>query len=452
MPIRNYQTKLIDKLRDSMRQGYKNVMVQSPAGSGKSITMAEIAKRITFNKLHVLFIVHRRELVRQIRKTFTEWGVDMNLCEIYMVQTASRRLKILSCPDYIFVDEAHHSLAKTYRKIFDHFSNAHVIGFTATPVRLSGRGFRDVYDDLIIGPKIDWLIKNHYLAPYTYYSADLIDQNALKRSSTGDYTQKSMENAGRKIIYGDIIKTYRKFANKTKAIVYSYSVQSCKRVAKEFNRNGILAKEVDGKTNKGIRAQAMQDFKNGKIEILVNADLYGEGVDVPDCQTVIMLRPTQSLSLFIQQSMRCMRYKPGKKAIIIDQVANYIRFGLPDFERKWTLDNRTKHPRKEGNNADEPAIKTCPECFAVIEAKNLICPICGHDFSVEIRRIQQKKDQELRAIKAEKHTGEAFTANYILTQDPAAFTTMKQFYDYAKAKGYKKGWAYYQGKAKGLVH
>lgn len=447
MSIRAYQTKLIDKLRDSMRQGHKNVMVQSPAGSGKSIIMAEIVKRITFNKLHVLFIVHRRELVRQIRKTFTKWGVNMNLCKIYMVQTASRRLNILSCPDYIFVDEAHHSLAKTYRKIFDHFSNAHVIGFTATPVRLSGRGFRDIYDDLIIGPKINWLIKNHYLAPYTYYSVDLIDQNALKRSSTGDYTQKSMENAGKKIIYGDIIKTYRKFADKTKAIVYSYSVQSCKRVAKEFNKNGILAKEVDGKTNKEIRAQAMQDFKNGKIEILVNADLYGEGVDVPDCQTVIMLRPTQSLSLFIQQSMRCMRYKPDKKAIIIDQVANYIRFGLPDFERKWTLDDRDKHPHKdEGTAADGPAIKTCPECFAVIEASKVTCPLCGHDFSAEIRKIKQKKDQKLQAIKAQQ-----IHINYISTKKPGELNNIHELSLYAKARGYKHGWIFYQAKKRGWL-
>lgn len=138
--------------------------------------------------------------------------------------------------------------------------------------------------------------------------------------------------------------------------------------------------------------------------------------------------------------------------MIIDQVGNFEKFGLPDTDYHWSLEDRKKHPRKEGSNTDEPAIKTCPECFAVIEAKNLICPICGHDFSVDIRRIQQKKDQELSAIKAEEHTSEVFTTNYVLTQNPATFTTMKQFYDYAKAKGYKKGWAYYQAKAKGLVH
>ena len=446
MQIREYQKKLIDDLRTSMEQGHKNVMVQSPAGSGKSITMAEIAKRITRHHQRILFVVHRRELVRQIKDTFSSWGVDMNFCKVYMVQTASRRLKKLITPSYIFVDEAHHSLAKTYRKIFDHFNDAHVIGFTATPWRLSGKGFKSVYDDLVLGPKIDWLIKHHYLSPYTYYSVNLIDQKALKKSSTGDYTQKSIENAGKNIIYGDIIENYKRFANGTKTIIYSYSVQSCKRIAKEFNKNKIPAREVDGKTNKNVRQQSMKDFKSGKIRILVNADLYGEGVDIPDCQTVIMLRPTQSLSLFIQQSMRCMRYQPSKHAIIIDQVANYTRFGLPDADRKWTLEDRSKHPQRDGQTVDGPAIKTCPECFGVIRAELVTCPLCGHDFSVEIRKIKQKKEQELQVIKAQQ-----IHIDYISTKKPEELNSFRDLALYGKLHGYKPGWAYFQAKKRGFI-
>lgn len=452
MQLRTYQIKLINDLKESLAKGNKNVMVQSPAGSGKSVTMAEIARKATKRRNFVLLIVHRRELVDQIKKTFELQNVNFSFCYIGMVQTVTRHLDKINYPRLILVDEAHHSLAKSYIRIFKYFSKANVIGFTATPWRLSGKGFTDIYNDLILGPSIKWLIKNHYLAPFNYYSAKLIDTNLLKKSSTGDYTHKSMKKAGERIIYGDIVKSYKKFANNTKAIVYTYNVASAKRVAQEFNQAEIKAKEVDGKTDKEIRKKIMTSFRNGKIQILVNAELYGEGVDVPDCETVIMLRPTESLSLFIQQSMRCMRYQPNKHAVIIDQVANYLKFGLPDQDRNWTLEDRVKHPHKEGSTTDGPAIKTCPECFAVIEASNITCPLCGHDFSAEIRRIQQKKDQELSEIKAEEHTSEAFTTNYILTQNPATFTTMKQFYDYAKAKGYKKGWAFYQGKAKGLVH
>ena len=454
MPIklRQYQIDLIKKLKTSLKEGNHNVMVQSPAGSGKSITMAEIARSATQKKNYVLFIVHRRELVNQIINTFKLQGVDFDYCYVGMVQTVTRHLKRMHYPKLILVDEAHHSLAKSYTRIFKYFNKANVIGFTATPIRLSGKGFTDIYNDLILGPSIKWLIKKHYLAPFTYYSVKLIDTGLLKKSSTGDYTHKSMETAGKSIIYGDMVKSYKKFANNTKAIVYTYNVASAKRAANEFNNSGIKAKEVDGKTNKEIRKKAMNDFRNGKIQILVNAELYGEGVDVPDCETVIMLRPTQSLSVFIQQSMRCMRYQKGKHAVIIDQVANYLKFGLPDQDRNWTLEDREKHPRKDSGSTEGLQIKTCPDCFAVIRAECVKCPICGHDFSAEIRKLKQKKEQELRAIKVEEHTSEAFTTNYILTQNPATFTTMKQFYDYAKAKGYKKGWAYYQGKAKGLVH
>ncbi|MDK7952099.1 DEAD/DEAH box helicase [Lactobacillus paragasseri] len=452
MQLRDYQKKLINGLRNSMANGHKNIMVQSPAGSGKSITMAEIAKRITQHEMNVLFVVHRRELVKQIKSTFVKWGVNMNFCEIYMVQTATRKLEKLIKPEYIFVDEAHHSLAKTYKRIFDYFPVAHVIGFTATPIRLSGKGFREVYDDLIIGPKISWLIKNHYLAPYTYYSVNLIDQKQLKRSSTGDYTRQSMENAGKNIIYGDVINAYKKLANNSKAIVYSYSVQSCKQVAEEFNKNHISAQEVDGKTDKDTRKKAMHDFRTGKIKVLVNAELYGEGVDVPDCQTVIMLRPTQSLSLFIQQSMRCMRYKPSKKSIIIDQVANYTRFGLPDFDRDWTLEDRSKHPQREGGS-DGPAIKTCPECFGVILASCHECPLCGHSFEAEFRKLAQDRRAELEKINlnAKELRERKKKEQELLLRDPSTFTTFKELAIYGKATGKKPGWAWHMAKAKGLV-
>lgn len=444
--LRKYQLKLINDLRKSLLNGNHNVMVQSPAGSGKSLTMAEIAKRATNKNNRVLFVVHRREIVKQIKKTFASWGVNMNLCDIYMVQTASRRLNSLPAPKIILVDEAHHSLAKTYRKIFNHFPDANVFGFTATPIRMSGKGFKDIYNDLVLGPKIGWLIKHHYLAPYKYFSVDLIDQKALKKSSTGDYTHKSMINAGKSIIYGDIIKSYKQFANDSKAIVYSYSVASCKRVAKEFNKNNIPAEEVDGKTPKDIRDKAMQAFRTGKIKVLVNAELYGEGVDVPDCQTVIMLRPTQSLALFIQQAMRCMRYQPHKTAIIIDQVANYTRFGLPDTDYHWTLNDRIKGSHEKSAAADGPAIKTCPDCYAVIMASCVHCPICGHDFSVEIRKLKQKKDQKLRAIKAQK-----FHIDLIAHKKVSELTSFKELAIYGKSRNFKPGWAWHMAKQRGYI-
>ena len=196
----------------------------------------------------------------------------------------------------------------------------------------------------------------------------------------------------------------------------------------------------------------MQDFRDGKIKILVNAELYGEGVDVPDCETVIMLRPTQSLSLFIQQSMRCMRYQPDKQAIIIDQVANYTRFGLPDMDRVWTLEDRSKHLQREGGS-DGIAIKTCPECFGVIMASCHECPLCGYSFEAEFRKLAEDKRAELEKINlnAAEMRERKKKEQELLLRDPSTFTSFKEFAIYGKAMGHKPGWAWHRAKAKGLI-
>lgn len=446
--LRDYQKKLITDLKKSLIAGHHNVVVQSPAGSGKTVTMAAIAKSATDKGNIVLFIVHRREIVEQVKKTFKAYGVNMILCYVGMVQTVTRRLKGLEVPQLILVDECHHSLAKSYTRIFEYFKNANVVGFTATPVRLSGQGLSKVFDDLILGPRIDWLIDNHYLAPYEYYSVKLIDDNKLKRNSTGDFSSSSMNEASKNIIYGDVIKEYKRIANGTKAIVYTYSVKSSIKVAAEFNQAGYKALQVDGNTAKEKREQAMNDFRSGKVQILVNAELYGEGVDVPDCQTVIMLRPTESLSLFIQQSMRCMRYKPNKTATIIDHVANYKRFGLPDTPRTWSLKGRDK--KKSSSDSSVP-IRTCPHCFAVISSAYSTCPICGYEIPIESTEMKIDKSAKVERITKDFKFKTNYEEIHYREMEPKDAKSFKDLGLIAKARKYKPGWAYYQAKQRGFI-
>ncbi|WP_235805347.1 DEAD/DEAH box helicase [Companilactobacillus nantensis] len=446
--LRDYQKKLITDLKHSLLAGNHNVVVQSPAGSGKTVTMAAIAKSATDKGNIVLFIVHRREIVEQVKKTFKAYGVNMTLCYVGMVQTVTRRLKGLEVPQLILVDECHHALAKTYTRIFEYFNNANVVGFTATPIRLSGQGLSKVFDDLILGPQIDWLIDNHFLAPYNYYSVKLIDDQKLKKNSTGDFSSKSMNEASKNIIYGDVIKEYKRIASGTKTIVYAHSVQSSIKVANEFNQAGYKALQVDGTTPKDKREQAMNDFRSGKVQILVNAELYGEGVDVPDCQTVIMLRPTESLSLFIQQSMRCMRYKSGKTATIIDHVANYTRFGLPDTPRKWSLNSSKK---KKGASSSGIAIRTCPYCFAVISAAYSICPICGFEIPTESTGMQVDKSAKVEKITKDFKFKTDYEQVRYSEMKPEDAKSFRDFQLMAKAKNYKPGWAYFQAKLHGFV-
>ncbi|WCG36386.1 DEAD/DEAH box helicase [Companilactobacillus farciminis] len=446
--LRNYQNKLINDLKNSLVHGNHNVVVQSPAGSGKTVTMAAIAKGATDKQNNVLFIVHRREIVEQVKSTFKAYGVNMKLCYVGMVQTVTRRLEKLDKPQLILVDECHHALAKSYTRIFDYFKQANVVGFTATPIRLSGQGLSKVFDDLILGPQIDWLIDNNFLAPYEYYSVKLIDDKKLKKNSTGDFSSKSMDSASKNIIYGDVIKTYKRIAGNTKTIIYTHNVESSIKVAKEFNNAGFKALQVDGKTPKDKRKQVMDDFRNGKVTILVNAELYGEGVDVPDCQTVIMLRPTESLSLFIQQSMRCMRYRPNKTATIIDHVANYTRFGLPDTPRTWSLEGR---PKKKSNGGGT-AIRTCPHCFAVIPVAYSTCPICGYVIGVENKEMKVDKSVKVEKIGKDFHFKSDYEEVRYSQMKPQDATSYRDLQKIGKARGYKPGWAFFQAKNRGFVH
>ena len=303
-----YQTDLVNQARQALAKGKKSVLLQSPAGSGKSVMIAEIARLAVAKGGQVMFTVHRKELVNQIKQSFRENEVDLTKCTILTVGKIAHRLNILPKPTLIITDETHHSLAKTYQTIYDHYQGVTRLGFTATPWRLNGKGLHDVYDAMILGPSIDWLIENHYLASYKYYSVKLVNDAKLKKSSTGDYTSKSMDEAVGRTIFGDVVKTYQEKTPGQQAIVYAHSVEFSRAVAESFQAAGIKAAHADAKTSAGERNQIMSGFKDGSLKVLCNVDLISEGFNVPDCSVVIMLRPTESLVLFIQQSMRSMRY------------------------------------------------------------------------------------------------------------------------------------------------
>lgn len=444
LQLRDYQQELINGVYKSMHNGNKRIMVQSPAGSGKSVTMSEIARRATTKKNRVLFIVHRRELVSQIKGTFAANDVDFDYCHVGMVQTVNNQVKKgrIRAPSIILVDEAHHALAKTYMNIFNAFPNAYVLGFTATPWRMSGAGFSDVFQDLIIGKSVKWLIENKRLAPYKYYSVNLMDMQKLKRNSTGDFSNVSIDEAMKRTIFGDVIENYKKFAEGKKTIVYTHSVKSSKEVAAAFNSAGYKAMQVDAKTNKEIRAEAMDKFRKGEVKILVNAELYGEGVDVPDCECVILLRPTESLTLFIQQTMRSMRYIPGKEAIIIDHVGNYLRHGLPTTEHDWH--KNFKGGNKKSENKPEVPIRECTNCFAVFSPEEDKCPMCGH-----VPEVKEIKDYEVDdTAELEEVNEEVIQLNF---KTPDECNSLAELAELGKSLGYKPGWSYYQAKLRGFI-
>lgn len=440
MKLYPHQQALVDEARQAFRDGFKSPCIVSPCGSGKSVIIGEIARLTAENHKEILFLVHRKELKEQIYATFERSRVDMRFVTLGMVQTVVRRMHAMKPPSLIITDENHHALANSYRKIYQHFKDSLLLGFTATPVRLNMGGLGDVNDKLILGPTPRWLIENNYLSPYHYYAPTIIDTSKLK-TSHGEFVVRDIEM--NRLIYGDVIRYYRQLADGEQAICYCSSIAHSEEMAARFREAGISAVHFDSNTPKAERARIVRAFREKQIRILTNVDLIGEGFDVPDCSTVILLRPTKSLSLYIQQSMRGMRYRPGKTSIIIDHVGNVERFGLPDLERAWKLD-----PKKDANKDEEDAvkIKTCPACFAVVPKQVMRCTECGFEFIAEEPRGDVKEvDGELKEF---THADFQFTLN---TKNYTDCKNMKELRQWCLQNGYKPGYAYYLGRNMGLV-
>ena len=438
--LRPYQEQLIESCRQAYREGFLSPCLVLPCGGGKSIVTADIAKMVTDKHNRVLFLVHRKELCEQIENTFRKYGVNMKLCSVMMVQTASRRLEKLPRPSLIITDEGHHCKAGTYRKVYDYFYKVPRVFVTATPCRLGGDGLAGVCDTLIIGPTVKWLIEQGNLSPYKYYAPTLADFTGVKITG-GDYNVKYVDEIlNKNKIYGDVIKYYRQLADDKQGICYCVNVEHSKEVARHFRENGIMARHIDGDTDAEVRSDIIRKFRTGEIKILCNVGLISEGFDVPNCDVVILLRPTQSLSLYIQQAMRCMRYKPNKTAIIIDHVGNYLRHGMPDDDREWKLDGKVKS-RSSYTEEGKLIVRNCKVCFSTYPNNLERCPQCGAQYITERKELEHMQEMQLQEIKeAEKQQAREIAKG---KSNIAECNTFQECVEWCKEHGKKVGYAWH---------
>ena len=451
--LRDYQAEIINKIQNSMLTGHRRIIVQSPPRTGKTVVMSEIARRATVKNRRVLFLIHRQEVLEQANATFKEQGVDFDLLTSGMVQTLTRRVDKLDAPHIILVDEAHHVLSKSYRRILDKFKDAYVLLFTATPVRLGREQLDQVADDIVLGKSIKELTAAGFLAPFRYYQPPAgFNQSKLKLSSTGDYTNKSITSALQSCLYGDLVSHYKRLAAGKQAVCYCHSIDAAKHAAAEFNKNGIAAAEVDGTTPRSERDELVKKFRAGVIKVMVNVNLFTEGVDLPDVDAVILARPTSSLSLYLQFAMRCLNPRRGKVAVIIDHANNVEKFGYPDSERNWLQLVKTGAKTRKNAETDNFNIVTCETCFAVLESRTIkagTCPYCD-------ALIKQKRPDKPVALidlveAARNEIASKKIDDYHQLKTVSELHTMKELQAYAKLHGYKKGWCYYIAKRKGII-
>lgn len=449
--LRDYQQELFNNIRQSMISGNKSIVVQSPPRSGKTVVMSEIARSATQKGNTIIFCVHRREILTQVQASFESNGVDMSLVALETPQTLVRRLNKTRPPDIFLVDEAHRIKGKTYMKLLESFDASYKLFFTGTPTRLDGKGFEDVADDIILGKSVKWLQDNGNISKFRYFSNNLIDTSKLKKSM-GEYTNGSIDDALDNKIHGDVIKHYQKLADGMQAIVYVHSIAMAHQVATEFKNHGYTAEAVNGKTSPKIRDATVDKFRSKELQILVNVNLFTEGIDLPDVDVCIMLRPTASLALYLQFAMRPLNPREGKTAILIDHVGNVHKHGLPNADRDWSLAGKSKNSKKQEN---EISITECPECFSAFDPSECEkiktedgytvkkCPYCDHLF--------EQKRNELTKVEAQLTEIDQL----ILSDDvPKNLKKCKKpidFLAFAKKKGYKPMWAVYKMHSQGLI-
>lgn len=406
MILRPYQTDIIGEVRQRLGEGLRAPLIVSPTGSGKTVMFSHIADGAGKKNKRVWILVHRAELVEQTSRTMREIGIHHGIIaagwpvdplphvQVVSVQTVVRRTGGLIPPDLIIVDECHHSAAGTWSKILSAFPKAIRLGFTATPERLDGKGLSDAFDCLIRGPEVAWLIEQGFLTQPKYYAPPhQLNLDGLHVRG-GDYARDEVaKEMDKPSITGDAVSHYRRICDGAPAVAFCASIAHAEHVAQAFCSAGYRATTLDGTLDRIERRKRVRGLADGSIQILTSCEIISEGFDIPVVSAAILLRPTKSLGMHLQQIGRVLRIAPGKQhAYILDHVGNCLRHGLAEEERDWNLEGRKKRKKKAGDDDDAPPVRQCPKCYAChVPAPH--CPECGHTYELKPREIEQKEGE-----------------------------------------------------------
>ena len=363
----DYQEDMKERIEKALRL-HRSVMAQMPTGTGKTYLLTAVIDSFVSNnpKEKVWIVAHRRELVSQIDETvrkFHSYSVPntsslLSSVKAMSIQWLMRHYdEIEEEPGMIVIDEAHHALAKTYKEMWERFPNAKFLGLTATPCRLNGKGFTDLFDVLVQSWSVPEFISKGRLATYDFVSikTDGVTQRLIdslqKRGADGDYQNKEMDMLlNKKPSIERLYQSLEEYGKDRKGIVYAINISHAQKITKQYQEHGVRAIAIDSKTPATERQQDIEAFKKGDIQVLVNVDIFSEGFDCPDVEFVQLARPTLSLAKYLQMVGRGLRVAKGKKnCVIIDNVGLYRVFGLPSQVWNWkaTFEGRLRYSRKK---------------------------------------------------------------------------------------------------------
>ena len=448
--LRDYQGDILWRVSLAMQLGYRRILIVLPTGGGKTKMAAAMIQSAVAQALTAQFLVHRKELIRQTSKSFTAesvehgfiasgWSIDTaSQVTLAGVQTLVNRLDIVLPPKLVIIDEAHHATAASWGRILAEYgSDSFIVGLTATPQRLDGRGLNEHFDIMVEGPTVAELIEWGYLSPFDYYAPAIPDTTGLK-SLGGDFERAAATAlVDRPKLIGDVAEHYLRHARGEQGIVFASSIEHSKRLADAFRGEGVRAFHVDG-TMDDERDRAMEAFEAGDIDVLMNVDLFDEGVDVPGIVYLGIHRITKSLVKHRQQCgrvLRTIRSRPDKVAVINDHAGNALRgLGLPDAEVEWTLEGQLKGVKTAGGgSSDATSIHQCKACFLVVPSVVKVCPRCETEFEVKTRA---PRELEGKLSKVEKEQLILDQRRRRLAEERAC-KSVKELYELGIARGYK---------------
>jgi superfamily II DNA or RNA helicase len=376
--LRTYQEQAIQSARTLIGRGVRRVMLNAPTGAGKTVIAAGIVQRSVDKGKRVLFLAHRRELIDQTVDKLVAGGVlnfgvimagsklhNRNApVQVASIQTLMKRE--LPEADLIMIDEAHRAASKSYITMVGNYPGAAVIGLSATPERLDGKGLDDIFQELVVVESVPALIEAGFLVKPICYVGPTADLSAVK-TRRGDYDEKQLADAvDRPQLVGDIVANWHRLAKGKQTVAFAASVEHAKHIADEFFAAGIPAAMISGNTPVAERNAIIADWRAGAIKVVANCLVLTEGFDYPELECCILARPTKSVSMYLQCVGRVMRTAEGKVgAIVLDHAGCCKEHGQPHIDRVWSLEGMAK--KRKGKDDDAANLTVCDACAMVYD-------------------------------------------------------------------------------------
>lgn len=411
--LRDYQEKIIFLARQALKQ-FKKILIQAPTGAGKTAITVHMMSVAASQGKKAMFIVHQTELLQQTSKALWRQHLEHGQIasgkrisrlpvQVASVQTLVNRLDQYDEPDLIIIDEAHRANSNSYKKVVEAWPNAFLIGLTATPQRTDGKALGEMFNEIVRGPEIRWLIQEGFLSDYVVFAPSVGIDTSSVSTSMGDFNKKELAAITDKpTITGDAVNHYKKLTSGKQCVVMCVNIEHARHVADSYNAAGVVAASIEGNMSQAEREVIIEKFKVGEISVITNVQLLIEGVDIPSIEVVQWLRPTQSLIVYMQGNGRGLRPFEGKdRLVILDHVGNAHKHGLPCEDRDWSLEGKKKGKRKTKDD-DEPDVQVqqCMKCYAVFKPGPDNCPMCGAVIERKVRKIEQVEG-ELQAVDME---------------------------------------------------